>query len=114
MSFPEAIEQETWAHPTFRVRTKIFAGMGTGPLDISVPDEERSVGHTTMSMKAAPGEQELLLASGFPFFKPKYVGSKGWIGVVITDATASKEIRELVTDSYRTIAPRTLTRTLDD
>ena len=71
-------------------------------------------GTTTMSMKAAPGEQESLLAVGHPFFKPAYVGSKGWIGIVIDDETDWDEVRELVLDSYRAIAPKTLVRCLDE
>ena len=27
LSFPEAVEKETWGHPTFRVRDKMFMGM---------------------------------------------------------------------------------------
>lgn len=59
-----------------------------------------------MSMKAAAGEQEGLLAIGHPFFKPKYVGSKGWIGIVIDDDTDWDEVRELVTDSFVVVAPK--------
>jgi len=29
LAFPEAKEKETWGHPTFRVRDKIFVGAGT-------------------------------------------------------------------------------------
>jgi predicted DNA-binding protein (MmcQ/YjbR family) len=102
LDLPEATERETWGHPTFRVRDKIFAGFGTG-------DD----GTTAMSMKAAPDEQESLLAVGHPFFKPAYVGSRGWIGIVIDDDTDWDEVRELVLDSYRAIAPKTLVRRVD-
>lgn len=114
LALPEATEVETWDHPTFRVRKKIFTGIGTGPGDVDfVPAELTSGDITTMSMKAAPGEQASLLAEGFPFFLPKYVGSKGWIGIVITDDTDWDEVAELVADSYRTIAPKTLAKLLD-
>ncbi|MGI9604214.1 MAG: MmcQ/YjbR family DNA-binding protein [Acidimicrobiales bacterium] len=103
LAFPEAIEQETWGHPTFRVRKKIFVGCGL--------DDD---GRFTMSMKAAPGEQDVLLAEGHPFFMPKYVGSKGWIGVELDTNTEWPEIAELVEDSYRAIAPKTLVKMLDD
>ncbi|MDH3706082.1 MAG: MmcQ/YjbR family DNA-binding protein [Acidimicrobiia bacterium] len=102
LALPDATEQETWGHPTFRVRKKIFVGCG-------VDDD----GRFTTSMKAAPGEQEVLLAEGHPFFFPKYVGSKGWIGVELGDDTDWDEIAELVEDSYRAIAPKTLTKKLD-
>lgn len=113
LALPEAEEIETWGHPTFRVRNKIFAGIGSGADDGStnfVPDDMDVV--TTMSMKAAPGEQDSLLAIGAPFFKPKYVGSKGWIGIVISEDTDWDEVEELVIDSYIAIAPKKLSRTL--
>jgi predicted DNA-binding protein (MmcQ/YjbR family) len=103
LALPEAVEKETWGHPTFRVRDKIFTGMGT----------DADTGVTTTSMKAAPGEQESLLAGGHPFFRPKYVGNRGWIGIVLDADTDWSEIAELVQDSYHTIAPKTLTRQLD-
>ena len=98
LAFPEATEQETWGHPTFRVRNRIFASLGMSEKD-DVP---------VMTMKATPGEQESLLAEGHPFFFPKYVGAKGWIGIVVGDDADWVEIAELVEESYRVIAPRSL------
>lgn len=103
LALPEATEKETWEHPTFRVRDKIFASAGT--------DED---GRVSMCMKATPGEQPILLSAGHPFFMPKYVGSKGWIGVVVDRDTDWDEITALVRESYIAIAPKTLGRQLDD
>jgi predicted DNA-binding protein (MmcQ/YjbR family) len=97
LGFPEAVEKETLGHPTFRVRDKIFVSYGT--------DDD---GNPSVTMKAAPGEQESLLAEGEPFFLPKYVGSRGWIGVHVDDETDWRTIAELVVDSYREIAPKSL------
>ena len=97
LGFPEATERETWGHPTFRVRDKIFVSYG-------VDDQ----GRPQATMKAAPGEQESLLAEGEPFFLPKYVGSKGWVGIRLDDETDWRAIAELVIDSYREIAPKSL------
>lgn len=99
LALPESVELETWGHPTFRVRDRIFASCG-------VSDEDPV--RVTMAMKAAAGEQQSLLATGNPFFFPKYVGSKGWIGVEIDADTDWSEIAELVEDSYREIAPKRL------
>ena len=101
LGFPDAVEKETWGHPTFRVRDRIFVSYG-------VDDEGRS----QVTMKAAPGEQESLLAEGEPFFLPKYVGVKGWIGVRVGEDTDWNEIAELVADSYREIAPRMLSASI--
>lgn len=97
LGFPDTEERETWGQPTFRVRDKIFVSYG-------IDDQDRAV----LTMKAAPGEQEHLLAEGEPFFFPKYVGGKGWIGIHVGPDTDWSEVAELVTDSYREIAPRTL------
>ncbi len=117
LELPEAVEKETWGHPTFRVRDKIFAGIGVGA-DAWVPDADdtdaQPVELTTMTMKAAPGEQESLLAVGRPFYRPKYVGNRGWIGIVIDATTDWGEVEELIIDSYRTIAPKKLVRVLDE
>lgn len=104
LAMPEAVEQQTWGHPTFRVRNKIFVGCG---------ETEEDPPRVTMSMKAAAGEQESLLAEGHPFFFPKYVGTKGWIGIEVDEATNWDEIAELVEDSYREVAPQTLVARLE-
>lgn len=112
LSLPEATEKETWGHPTFRVRDKIFAGIGVGTgVD---PDAGTGEPRVNMSMKADRDEQPLLLARGAPFFKPRYVGSKGWIGIYVDDETDWDEVAELVEDSYRLIAPKKLVRKLGE
>ena len=102
LGFPEAGEKETWGQPTFRVRDKIFATFG-------IDDEERA----TVTVKAPPGEQQILLATGDQFFYPSYVGSKGWIGVFLGEETDWEEIAELVEESYRMTAPKKLWQQLD-
>ena len=110
LALPEVSEKETWESPTFRVRDKIFAGFGFSDLDIFAPDDAGTV--LGITMKAAAGEQEGLLASGLPFYRPKYVGHRGWIGVGINGDTGWAEIEELIIDSYCEIAPKTLVKQL--
>ena len=66
---------------------------------------------TLLVLRADPDEREVLLATGHPFF-PSRAG-RDRIGVVLTDDTDWEEIRELVTDSYRVLAPKKLTALLD-
>ncbi len=106
LAFPQAGEQETWGHPTFRVRNKIFTSCG------AVEDPNGHEVHV-MTMKAAPGEQASLLAEGHPFFFPKYVGAKGWVGIVVGADTDWAEVEELVEDSFRQIAPKRVIAELD-
>jgi len=62
-------------------------------------------------LRADPDEREALLSIGRPFFAPR--AGPGRIGVLLTDGTDWEEIRELVTDSYRVLAPKKLSALLD-
>ena len=62
-------------------------------------------------LRADPDEREALLSIGHPFFAPRAGHDR--IGVLLTDDTDWEEIRELVTDSYRRLAPKKLTEPLD-
>ena len=63
---------------------------------------------------APPGAQEELVAADPErFFRPPYVGHRGWLGVRLDGPDADTEefwaeVAEIVTDAYRTVAPRTL------
>jgi hypothetical protein len=61
---------------------------------------------TVLVLRAAAIERQGLLAIGHPFFEP-LVGPDR-VGVEITDDADWSEIGELVTDSYRTLAPKKL------
>jgi hypothetical protein len=60
-------------------------------------------------LRADPDEREVLLAIGHPYFGVR----SGRIGVLLTDDTDWEEIRELVVESYRVLAPKKLTALLD-
>ncbi len=62
-------------------------------------------------LRADPDERDALLAVGHPFFAPR--AGRDRIGVWLTDHTDWEEIRELVTESYRRLAPKKLTALLD-
>ena len=57
-------------------------------------------------MRADPDEREALLSIGRPFFVSR--AGRDRIGVLLTDDTDWEEIRELVTESYRVLAPKKL------
>jgi hypothetical protein len=58
---------------------------------------------------APPGVQEALVAeSPERFFRPPYVGHRGWLGVYLDVPQDWAEITEIVTDAYRTVAPKSL------
>ena len=62
-------------------------------------------------LRADSDERNALLATGHPFFAAR--AGRDRIGVLLTDATDWDEIRELVTDSYRRLAPKKLRALLD-
>ena len=63
-------------------------------------------------LRADPDEREVLLSIGPPFFASR--AGRDRIGVLLTDDTDWEEIRELVTESYRVLAPKKLTALLDE
>jgi hypothetical protein len=62
-------------------------------------------------LRVDPDEREVLLASGHPFFASR--AGRDRIVVVLTDDTDWEEIRELVIESYRMLAPKKLSALLD-
>jgi predicted DNA-binding protein (MmcQ/YjbR family) len=98
LALPEAFEQETWEHPTFRV------GGGKGKIFCTAAADG-----STATMKADPEERDALLAQGDPFFVPPYVGGKGWVGIRLDyPDTHWEEVAELIATSYCLVAPKRL------
>jgi hypothetical protein len=99
LGLPGAQERETWGHPTFRVRDKIFASMA----------DDGSVA----SVKATPEDQaELLAADPKTFGVASHVGRYGWVTVRL-DRVDPGEMRELVTDAWRRTAPARAVKAFD-
>lgn len=102
LALPEAVEKETWGDPTFRVRDRIFAM------------ERRGDGCVSVWCKAPPGSQEVLVgADPERFFRPPYVGHKGWIGMRLDGDPDWAEVAEVVRRSYRLTAPKRLATLID-
>ena len=100
LSLPEAEERETWETATFRVRNKIF---------VMFDEKERH-----LWIKSTHDEQQALIAMNpDAFFVPSYVGSKGWIGVVVSKAERG-EVEELLTEAWRLTAPKRLVAAFDE
>jgi predicted DNA-binding protein (MmcQ/YjbR family) len=103
LALPEAYEKPTWESATFRVgRDKIFC---------MLVDDGGAVW-----LKADPEERPALLGDPHErYFHPPYVGHKGWIGIDLTSPhTDWEDIAELVRTSYVLIAPKKLSKLLDD
>jgi hypothetical protein len=57
---------------------------------------------------AAPdGAQEALVAAAPDrYFRPPYVGSRGWLGVRLDEPLEADELAALCEDAYRSVAPQ--------
>jgi len=63
---------------------------------------------------APPGAQEALVgAHPERFFRPPYVGGRGWVGVWLDVPVDWDDIAEIVTDAYRAVAPHKPVALLD-
>ena len=63
---------------------------------------------------APPGvQEELVAAEPERFFRPPYVGHRGWLGVRLDVDVDWDEIEQIVIDAYRMVAPKVLIAQLD-
>lgn len=64
---------------------------------------------------APPGAQEALIGAGPKrFFRPPYVGGRGWVGLRLDGRVDWVEVETLCEQAYRVVAPRRLLAQLDD
>ena len=65
-------------------------------------------------IRAPPGvQEEMIAADPERFYRPPYVGHRGWIGLRVDIAPDRDEVANLLDEAYRQVAPRTLVRQLD-
>lgn len=63
---------------------------------------------------AGPGVQEVLTgAEPEHFFRPPYVGHRGWVGVRLDGEVGWDEVGEVCRDAFRAVASRRLIAELD-
>lgn len=99
MSLPETTEKISHGEPTFFVRKKVFA---------MCSNNHHNDGHIAVTLPAAIGVQAALIAaSPKKFYKPPYVGVRGWIGVEL-DRVDDEELAFHIHEAWRLIAPEKL------
>ena len=70
--------------------------------------------HVAVWLPARPGLQEALIEEDpARFFRPPYVGHKGWVGVRIDQKPDWRMVAGLVEDAYREVAPADPANRLD-
>lgn len=65
-------------------------------------------------LKAPEGAQEVLMgAAPDRFFRPPYLGPKGWVGIWLDDGPDWDEVAGHVRRSYALIAPKKLAKLME-
>ena len=81
---------------------------------VMMDDHHHGADHLAFWCAAPPGAQEELVGSEPDrYFRPPYVGHRGWVGVRIDHDPVWDEVAEVVRDAYRQVAPRRLVAQLD-
>lgn len=104
---PEVTERPSHGAPSFFVRG------GRAFLNAWL-DGHHEHGFAHMWCAAPAGAQETLVrAEPGRFFRPPYVGHRGWIGVRLDAPIDDGLLAELAEDAYRSVAPARLVARLD-
>jgi hypothetical protein len=99
MALPETVEKISHGEPTFFVRKRVFA---------MCSNNHHNDGHIAVMLPAAIGVQAALVeANPKKFYRPPYVGVRGWIGVEL-DRVDDEELALHVREAWRLIAPEKL------
>lgn len=105
LALPETNERLSHGEPSWFVRDKkLFVTFA----------EQHHDDRVAFWCAAPPGTQEMLVeADPERFFRPPYVGHRGWLGVYVDVPVDWDEAAELIEDAYRMVAPKTLVARLD-
>jgi hypothetical protein len=107
LALPEANERVSHGEPTwFAGKGKVFAMLdhhhhGAAHLSVWLP-QRRGV------------QEELIEEDPERYFRPPYVGAKGWVGVVLDTRPDWKGVARLVRDAYTFVASRKLVAQLEE
>lgn len=107
-ALPEVSERLSHGSPTFFIREK---------KTLATYHPHGIHGEHGMSIwaPAPPGVQEQLVEDEPErFYRPPYVGHRGWVGVRLDRSPDWGEIAAIVEEAYRLVAPKTLVKQLDE
>jgi hypothetical protein len=98
-ALPETMEKLSHGEPTFFVRKKVFAMFS---------NNHHNDGHIAVLIPAAIGIQAVLIESSpEKFYRPPYVGVRGWVGIEL-DRVSDEELAFHIHEAWRLIAPKSL------
>lgn len=97
LALPGTWEKISHGEPTWFVGKKVFAMFS---------NNHHGDGHVAVTVPAAIGIQEMLIKkSPKKFYRPPYVGVRGWVGIEV-DRVSDKELAQHVREAWKLIAPR--------
>ena len=101
LALPEALCERSGDHAAYRVAKKTFAYF---------LNDHHGDGIVAVTAKVGPGDNTALVkAQPDRFYLPAYLASRGWVALRLdTGKIDWDEVRELVSDSYKRIAPKRL------
>ena len=105
LSLPGTWEKISHGEPTWFVGKKVFAMFS---------NNHHGDGHIAVTVPAAIGIQEVLIKkSPKTFYRPPYVGVRGWVGIEV-DRVSDKELAQHIREAWRLIAAARLQSALTD
>lgn len=106
LAFPEVEERLTHGHPGWFVRgKKLFATYHASHHEVARPH---------LWCAAPSGAQEALVgAQPELYFRPAYVGHRGWLGVYLDGGLSEATLEGLLVEAYRAVCPPRLLAEFD-
>ena len=96
LALPGTWEKISHGEPTWFVGKKVFAMFS---------NNHHGDGHIAVTAPAAIGIQEMLIKkSPKKFYRPSYVGVRGWVGIEV-DRVSDKELAQHLREAWKLIAP---------
>lgn len=93
MALGDVVEKEAWGECTFRA--------DGGSMFAMTDNNHHQSGHVAVWVKAPAMVQEILVNSDpKKFFRPPYMGHKGWVGVRLDAGTDWSEVAAILRDGY--------------
>jgi len=98
LALGQVVEKEAWGECTFRVVN--------GPMFAMTDNNHHQSGHVAVWVKAPAMAQEILISSDSRrFFKPPYMGHKGWVGVRLDSKPDWEQLTAILKDGYEMSLP---------
>jgi hypothetical protein len=105
LAYPEVSERPSHGAPSFFIRDKTTF--------VTFMDDHHADGRLAIWCAAPEGAQEVLVAADpARFFRPPYVGTRGWIGVRL-ERPDWDLVAATIDDAYRKVAPKKLLALLE-